>query len=320
MPFALACASHTPMLMDETLASTEVCDTVRQSFQVMADFIDDFAPDQIIQFSPDHFHGFHYDNMPSFCLGAAARSYGDWGTGTGALRVDEDFALALLDAVRTAQIDLPVSYDMVVDHGFVQIWEAMWGSFTRYPIVPVFVNAIAHPLPDYRRARLLGDAIGRFAAQSGKRILFAASGGLSHDPVVPMLAGATPDVRDRLIGRSTPTAEQQAQRERQVREAAHAARKNAGPARPLNPAWDQALLDHLERSDWVFTDNLSTEEVSQVAGSGANEALCWVAATAALAAATPFRVVQKDYLAIPGWIAGMAHMTAIATGNEPLKA
>jgi 2,3-dihydroxyphenylpropionate 1,2-dioxygenase len=312
MTFAMACASHTPMLMDDTLASTQVCDQVRQSFQVMADFIDDFAPDQIIQFSPDHFHGFHYDNMPSFCLGAAARSYGDWGTATGALRVDEDFALAMLDAVRAADIDLPVSFDMLVDHGFVQIWQTMWGNFTRYPIVPVFVNAIAHPLPSYRRARLLGEAIGRFAAQSGKRILFAASGGLSHDPVVPALRGATPEVRDRLIGRSKPTAAQQAQRERQVREAAHAARENTGPSRPLNPEWDRALLDHLARSDWAFTDSLSTEHVAQVGGSGANEVLCWVAATAALGAATPFRIVQKDYLAIPGWIAGMAHMTAVA--------
>jgi 2,3-dihydroxyphenylpropionate 1,2-dioxygenase len=310
--FALACASHTPMLMDETLASAAVCDTVRQSFQVMADFIDGFAPDQIIQFSPDHFHGFHYDNMPSFCLGAAARSYGDWGTATGALVVDADFALSVHEAVRAAEIDLSVSFDMLVDHGFVQIWEAMWGSFTRYPIVPVFVNAIAHPLPSYRRARRLGEAIGRFAAQSGKRILFAASGGLSHDPVVPMLRGATPEVRDRLIGRAKPTAAQQAQRERQVREAAHAARNNTGPSRPLNSAWDLALLDHLERSDWAFTDSMSTGDVAQIAGSGANETLCWVAATAALAAATPFRVVQKDYLAIPGWIAGMAHMTAVA--------
>jgi 2,3-dihydroxyphenylpropionate 1,2-dioxygenase len=278
----------------------------------MADFIDSFAPDQIIQFSPDHFHGFHYDNMPSFCLGAAARSYGDWGTTPGELDVDADFALEVLGAARAAGIDLSASFDMLVDHGFVQIWEAMWGNYTRYPIVPVFVNAIAPPLPSYRRARLLGEAIGRFVAKSGKRILFAASGGLSHDPVVPVLSGATPEVRDRLIGRSTLTAAQQAQREQQVRTAAKEAHSSGGPARALNPEWDEAFLNHLEHSEWALIDSMAPEDVEQVAGSGANEVLCWVAATAALAAATPFRIVQRDYIAIPGWIAGMAHLTATA--------
>lgn len=310
MKLALACASHTPMLLEGAYSDAATCAQVRNSYDRMANFIRDFAPDQIIQFSPDHYHGFHYDNMPSFCVGAAARSYGDWKTATGALPVDEDFALDLLDAVRAADIDAAVSFDMVVDHGFVQLWEAMFGKFDRYPIVPIFVNAIAHPLPAYRRARLLGEAVGRFARRSGRRVLFAASGGLSHDPVIPMIRGAAPEVRDRLIGRSTFTPEQQAHREIQVREAARLAMTDEGPSRPLNPEWDRALLDTLARADWTTTDNFTAEGIDAVAGAGGNEILCWVAATAALSAAGSFEVIQQDYIAVPGWIAGMAHFAA----------
>ena len=54
------------------------------------------------------------------------------------------------------------------------------------PILPIFVNAAAPPVPTYRRARQLGELVGRFAMCSGKRVLFAASGGLSHDPPLPV--------------------------------------------------------------------------------------------------------------------------------------
>jgi len=299
------------MLLEEEYASAKICGDVRQSFDRLAGFIEDFAPEQIIQFSPDHYHGFHYDNMPSFCVGAAAKSYGDWSTSQGTLNVDEDFALAVLDAAREADIDAAVSFDMTVDHGFVQMWETMFGNFTRWPIVPVFINSIAHPIPKYQRARLLGEAIGRFAARSGKRVLFAASGGLSHDPVIPKIRGADQTLRDRLIGRSHFGPEQQAKRELQVREAAGQAMIGEGPSRPLNPVWDLAFLETLETADWSATDAFTPDGIDEVAGTGGNEVLCWVAATAAMAAATgSYDVVQKDYVAIPGWIAGMAHFAA----------
>ncbi len=311
--FALACASHTPLLMRNELAEPGVCDAVRGSFDRLGDFIANFAPDQIIQFAPDHFHGFHYDMMPSFCVGTAARSYGDWGTTAGPLKVDEDFALALLDAVRDADIDAAVSFDMLVDHGFVQMWETMYGRFDDLPIVPIFVNAVGRPLPKYHRARLLGEAVGRFAASSGKRVLFAASGGLSHDPIVPTIRGASPELRDRLIGRSSFGAEQQAAREQAVHAAGAAAMVGDGPVRPLNAGWDKAFLDLLVARDWAAVDALTPEAVDAEAGSGANEVLAWVAAAAAMqAAGGAYTVVQRDYRAIPGWIAGMAVLSARA--------
>ena len=309
MPFALACASHSPVMLDGTLAEAAVCEAVRASFDRMRALIEDFAPDLIVQFSPDHFHGFTYALMPSFCVGAEARSYGDWSTRAEKLPVEKASALALLDAVRAADIDAAISYDMVVDHGFVQLWEMLFGRGDVYPLIPIFVNCAAPPLPTYRRARQLGEAVGRYARTAGKRILFAASGGLSHDPLVPRIETASPEVRSRLLGAKM-TPEQQAERESRIATVAAAAARGEGPVRPLNPAWDAEILDLLERQDWQTLDAFTAEQVDQVAGSGANELLAWVAATAAMAGAGPFRVLQRDYAPAPGWIAGVAHFSA----------
>jgi 2,3-dihydroxyphenylpropionate 1,2-dioxygenase len=228
------------------------------------------------------------------------------------LNVDEGLALALLDAVRDADIDASLSYSLCVDHGFVQMWEIMRGRFADLPIIPIFVNAIGHPLPTYRRARLLGEAVGRFAKERRGRILFAASGGLSHDPVVPRIRGADQTLRDRLLGRTQLSPEQQKARETQVKAAGLAALKGEGPCRPLNPQWDRHFLGLLRAREWDALDSRSTTEVDNEAGAGANEALCWVAAAAALsAAAGSFDVIQEDYEVATGWIAGLAHVYAI---------
>ena len=248
--------------------------------------------------------------MPSFCLGTAASSYGDWSTSKGTLDVDESYALQILEAVRDADIDVAVSYDMVVDHGFVQMWEAMFGRFDLLPIIPIYVNAIGYPLPKYRRARLLGEAVGRFVAGTGKRVLFAASGGLSHDPLVPRIQGASAELKARLLGRSSDDERQQMLRETRVRGAATLAMSGQGPCKPLNPGWDRQFLGHIRSGAWDAIDALTPEGVEAEAGAGANEALGWVAAAAALAAAGAFEVIQEDYLPVPGWIAGMAHLTA----------
>ena len=310
-PCALVCASHTPLLLDEELADAAVCEQVRGSFERMREFVCAFQPEQIIQFSRDHFHGFHYDNMPSFCVGAAATSYGDYGTATGDFNVDEDFAVALLEAMRAEDIDASLSYAMRVDHGFVQLWETMLSGFADLPIIPVFVNAIGYPLPTYQRARLLGEAAGRLAAATGRRVLFAASGGLSHDPIVPLIRGAGPELRDRLTGRTKLSREQQANREYLVRGAAEQALRGEGPCRPLNPEWDSDILRLLRERDWATIDAFTAEQVRAAAGAGGNEVLAWGAAASAMAAAAgAFQVVQEDYVAIPGWTAGLAHLSA----------
>lgn len=311
MPVAVVCASHTP-LMYRGPASSETEQRVRTAFAELEAFVKEFAPDYIIQFAPDHFNGFFYDLMPSFCVGAGAVSLGDWGGATGLLDVPEQTALELVDHVRAEDFDVAVSYRMPVDHGFVQMWEAMLGDFRAVPIVPIFVNAAAPPVPTYRRARLLGESVGRFAMRSGKRVLFAASGGLSHDPPLPSIRDAAPEIRERLINGRNPSPAAKEAREKRVLEAAVLAEAGKGPCQPLNPAWDEEIMSILRSGKIGQADAFHADRVRETAGRGANEVLAWVAAFAALSTGGRYEMEREFYEAIPGWIAGMAMMAARA--------
>ena len=309
MPLATVCASHTP-LMHRGPASLATRNRVKGAFQELAAFVRSYNPDYAIQFSPDHFNGFFYDLMPSFCVGAGAVSLGDWGGGTGPLDVPEDAAIALVKHLRADDLDVAVSYRMPVDHGFVQIWEAMFGDFRAVPIVPIFVNAAAPPLPTYRRVRQLGESVGRFAAGAGKRVLIVACGGLSHDPPGLSLRGASAELRARLIAGRNPTDEARSAREKRVLELGVLAEAGKGPCKPLNPTWDAEFLAMLRSHEIAKADAWATSSVREAAGRGGNEALCWIAAFGALSTAGPYTIEQEFYEAIPGWIAGFATLAA----------
>jgi 2,3-dihydroxyphenylpropionate 1,2-dioxygenase len=215
--------------------------------------------------------------------------------------------------LRAEDFDVAVSYRMPVDHGFVQMWEAVLGDFKSIPILPIFVNAAAPPVPTYRRARQLGESAGRFAMRSGKRVLFAASGGLSHDPPLPSMKDAAPEIRERLINGRNPSPEAREAREKRVFEAAVLAEAGNGPCMPLNPEWDEEVMEILRSGQIWRADALDTHKVRETAGRGANEVLAWVAAFAAFSAGGQFTIEQEFYEAIPGWITGMAMMAARQT-------
>ena len=309
MSVAIVCASHTP-LMYRGPASNETEQRVRTAFEGLGVFVKEFKPDYIIQFAPDHFNGFFYDLMPSFCVGAGAISLGDWGGGTGPLDVPEKTALALVDHVRAEDVDVAVSFRMRVDHGFVQMWEGVLGDFKSVPILPIFVNAAAPPVPTYRRARQLGESVGRFAMRSGKRVLFAASGGLSHDPPLPQLATADAQRREFLIAGRNPGPEARAARQKRILDAGQASARGEGPCQPLNPEWDRRVLKVLETGEIGEFDHWRDEDVRREGGSGGPEIRAWQAAFAALAAAGRYEAHVDYYRAIPEWIVGMAVMHA----------
>lgn len=309
MPLAVLSASHTP-LMKDGITTDEVRRAVKAGFQQLASRAESFNPDLVIQFAPDHFNGFFYDVMPSFCIGMNATSIGDWDTSAGSLPVDSAEALRLSEALLNDGIDVAVSYQMEVDHGFVQIWDEMFGSFAKYPCIPVFINCAAPPLPTFRRARLLGEAVGRFAAATGKRVLFSASGGLSHDPPTPSIATAPDDVKARLINGRHPSAEMRHAREERVLAAGARALEGHPSILQVDADWDKRFIEQLQSGNLKDFDALTTAEVREKAGRGGPEVLAWVAAFAALAVEGDYKADLLYYEAIQGWIAGMAMMFA----------
>tara|TARA_R110000772_G_scaffold73034_13_gene159060 strand:+ start:1147 stop:2049 length:903 start_codon:yes stop_codon:yes gene_type:complete len=283
---------------------------VNDGFARLADHVRTFDPDIVIQFAPDHFQGFYYRLMPSFCVGLAARSAEDWDIRPGKLNVPQSDAKALISRLQDDDFDVAISRDMVVDHGFLQMWQEMLGDFSTLPIIPIFVNCAAAPLPRYRRIRMLGEAVGRFAAESGKKILIVASGGLSHDPPVPDIENIPDAVRERLINGIVRNASEKAAHEESLMEFGRLAGKGEGPCRPLNPTWDRTFLDILASGNLQQLDDFDEASVREVAGRAGNEVLAWVAACSALAASGPYDMKVEFYEPIADWIAGMAMIVA----------
>lgn len=307
MPIKTICVSHAPFY-GITSPGEPVEGEVRGGFAALAAAVEDFDPELVVLFAPDHLNGFFYGLMPPFCLGVRASSIGDYATKAGPLQVPEEEALALHRAVSAEGIDLPLSYRMQVDHGFAQPLEVLTGAVDRRPVLPIFINAVAPPRPSWRRVRRLGEAVGRFALGTGKRVLVIGSGGLSHDPPVPSLATAPPEVAEMLIGGAAPDARQQRQ-ERTLKAGADFAAGNS-PLRALNDVWDLGVLDHLAAGDLDAFEGLDDEEVTASAGRAAHEVRTWVAAFAAQSAAGSYDAELLYYRMIPEWIVGMGMIRA----------
>ena len=309
MPIHLECMSHTP-LHGYFDPSPEVVAEVELVQRAARERVNAFDPELVIVFAPDHYNGFFYDVMPQFCIGVSATAIGDFGSAAGSLPVARDVALALADATLASDIDVAVSYRMQVDHGCAQALEVLTGGIDRYPVVPVFINSVAPPMASCRRARLLGDAIGRAVARMPKRVLLIGSGGISHEPPVPEISGADDVVAERLIAGRNPSPE--SRDARQLRTVAAAKAFAAGDSRlhPLNPAWDHTFLELLERGELTAADGFTNEAITREAGKSAHEIRTWVAAFGALAASGRYEASIDYYRAIPEWIAGFGAMHA----------
>ena len=307
-----ACASHTP-LMPFTDPPGGVGEGVRAALARLGRRIEAFDPEVVFQFSPDHYNGFFYDLMPPFCIGVEASAIGDYGTHKGPLVVPAELALGAHAAATDAGIDLALSYRMPVDHGFTQFWQITVGSAVRYPIVPIFINCAAAPLPRFARVRALGEAIGNYAKGLGKRVLFVGSGGLSHDPPLPQIATADAARREFLIAGRNPGPEAIEARQNRIIEAGRASARGEGPCQPLNPQWDAKILELLSRADFDAFDRMSDAEVRRDGGSGGSEVRAWQAAFAALSTAGGYDPTVEYYRAIPEWIVGMGVMHAATT-------
>ena len=310
MPSVLVTMSHSP-LMGFTEPAPDTRKRVDAALDGARAFIAEFDPELVVLFGPDHYNGFFYDMMPSFCIGATAESIGDYDTAAGPLRVDHDAAWTFTEAVLDADIDVTLSERMYVDHGFAQPLEVLLGGIDRTPVVPVFINCVAQPLGPARRARLLGSVIGSAAGTLDKRVLFLGSGGLSHDPPVPTLEGAAPEVAATLISegrRLTP--EQRAARQMRVIQAGRDYAAGVSTMQPLNPEWDRNFLAVLASGELERIDSWTTDWFTEQAGHSSHEVRTSIAAYAALAASGSYEVTASFYEPIPDWIAGFAVTTA----------
>lgn len=314
MTFALVTMSHSPLL-EHADPPKEVVDAVQGAFADAREFVRNYNPDLIVNFGPDHYNGFFYDLMPPFCIGYGAVGTGDYDSYDGELNVPEEVPQELSQFLIDHDCDVAISRRMEVDHGAVQPMEILFGDISELSVLPIFINSVARPFTKMKRVRNLGELVGKFFSQwakaHDKKVLFIGSGGLSHEPPVPQWATATEEQRAFLLAGRHPTPEARAAREANTIATAKAFAAGEANIRDLNPEWDGAFMDICRSGNLEEFDKLTVEDMDRDAGRSSHEVRTWVAAFAAMKAASgSYQVTNEFYKPIREYIAGFGVMTA----------
>src|SRR6185437_5394319 len=160
-------------------------------------------PDVLVMVGSDHFHQLWLDNMPQFLVGKAPFFDANWyneerefGLPRMRLAGDEDLAAYLLREGLDAGFDLAFSNELRIDHS-VTCPIITLRPQADLPIVPVYTNIFAPPMPRPSRFVELGRALRRMveAWPSDKRVAIIGTGHLSLELGGPRQFG--PHGRDR---------------------------------------------------------------------------------------------------------------------------
>ncbi len=239
--------------------------------------------------------------MPTFLIGQVAEAIDDRGGSPGPLNVPKDVAIGCAEYLVNRHFDIATSYAMQVDHGFSGILHAFMGSLDARPVVPIFVNALCHPRPTFRRCREFGEAVGQFAATLGKRVAFFGSGGLSHDtgPMFPQIDSAPSDtVREYIIHGGANGGLSREQWIGEINKGLDFVNEQLLRRVPgvgsVDKAWDAEFLRTLTAGDLKAFDDWVDADVLRRAGNGAGEIRQWIAAASA-AQAVEVRPLVVDY-------------------------
>ncbi len=322
MPLLAIAASHVHLMDYEGLVAPETMERVQAALERHKRLISDFDPELVFKIGDDHASGFSLSLMPPFTVGVRARGVGDFNCSSDALSTDEALAREFIAYSHRHGVDVAHSYRMRVDHGVTQLLEHYFGGVDRIPVIPIVVNCGGDLRPPLSRTRRLGGVIGEFCRErlGDRRVLVVGSGGLSHDPPLPVFVDSPPEVQEKLI-EGTPrwTDDIMQARVERVIAAAEEHGRGEGPLRPLNPDWDRQVLDLFAAGDLDAICAMDDAQIVREGGRGASEIRNWIASVAAAEAygGGSYAPVEDFYEEIPGWIVGlgMMHVEAIDARN-----
>lgn len=285
--------SHTAlMIRAQDQADPRQVSQVMQGFAEVRRRLEQTGVDAIVVLGSDHGKTFLLDNMPAFCIGVGpeCEGWGDAGVPEYRLPVHQELAKYLLAEVMNAGFDPAFSAEMKLDHGFVCPLHFLTPGMN-IPIVPIFQNASAAPMPSlarcYQFGKVLGEAIRK--RPGGERIALLATGGLSH--TVPHLDEYMFRERRQLDPSMEP------RRLAKIKEFV-----DQGLGR-INESFDRQILDLVARGDYERLADLSSERIETEGGNGAQEIRNWVTLLGAMA---DRKAEVLMYEPVTKWLTGIA--------------
>lgn len=144
-------------------------------------------PDLLVMVGSDHFHQFFLDNYPTFLIGKAPRydatfynEQREFSIPPYVLEGHEDLSGYLFQGLLDRGFDFSISHELKIDHSIIcPIITVRPGA--DLPVVPIYTNIFAPPLPSPRRFYDLGVAIREIIDEypTDKRIAAIGTGHLS---------------------------------------------------------------------------------------------------------------------------------------------
>jgi len=158
-----------------------------QDYESMRKRMAGFRPEVLIVIASDHLNQFFMDNMPAFLIGKAPRAEGPFrhesrafGIAPYHAEIDIEAAKGLLRLGSKWGVDFAFSDEFRMDHAFTVPLNFIRPEMD-LPIVPVFTNVMAPPIPPARRFYEAGKAIRKMIEElpSDKRVGVVSSGHLA---------------------------------------------------------------------------------------------------------------------------------------------
>lgn len=180
------------------------CETAKL-YASIREQLDEVQPDVLLMFDSDHLNTFFYDNLPLFCVGAAPRTAGPNDSNAKiphyVVDVSEHHARQLHRAGVEHGFDLAVTQEFEVDHSILVPLHFLTPGMG-LPIVPVFINGVAPPLPSAKRCYALGQTLRDIIRgwPSGERIAVLASGSFSLEVGGPKVGITDYEWMDTVLG------------------------------------------------------------------------------------------------------------------------
>jgi 2,3-dihydroxyphenylpropionate 1,2-dioxygenase len=298
-------ASHSTLMnthWDQTV-HLDRAERFRAALAAARDQLAAARPDAVILVGSNHFRGFWLDLIPSFTIGIGeCVASGESGTPKGPQPVDLPLARHVANTlVEQAGFDVAFSARLQIDHGQSHAIQYLLADLA-LPIVPVVVNVFAPPLPTLARCHALGTAIRAAVLDFAepRRVAVIGSGGLSHR--LPWPDWRTPHGDDEefiaqawLNGRDD--WESYDARRREIITGATAA---------INSDFDRRLLSLVETGSMARLTEVTTDDLEDEAGNGAQEIRTWLIMTAALGHAPGVTLAYEE---LPEWLTGMGVAT-----------
>jgi aromatic ring-opening dioxygenase catalytic subunit (LigB family) len=159
---------------------------VARMYGAVRENLEAVQPDVILVFDSDHINTFFFDNWPTFAVGAAATFQAPNDESSGLQRQTVAGHEALGRQVYASGVsdgfDLSLSGRFEVDHSVLVPLHFLTPDMST-PVVPLFINGLAPPLPAAKRCFALGQAV-RAAVDRwpvDARVAVLASGSFSLD-------------------------------------------------------------------------------------------------------------------------------------------